>query len=76
VIRDVDRGVNLFKADEIAFNPITESKIFDINMACSASRVLVLGITHGSTAIVIFVCNVDGCGFLRNIEVPEHTAYK
>jgi len=60
----------MFKVDKITFDPITKSKIFDIDMTGAWSGFL--RIAHSSTSVVIFVSN--GCGFLRDAEVPQDAA--
>ncbi len=72
MIGNVDGSVNPLQVDQVAFDPIAESKVFDINVTGACSRLL--GIAHGGTPIVIFVCN--GCSFLRDVEVPKDAAYK
>ena len=67
VIGGVDRGVNLFQMEEVAFDPFTKSEVFDIDVASTSSWFL--SITHSSTAVVVFVCN--GHSFLRNAQIPE-----
>ncbi len=37
VVRNVNEGINLFKADEVAFHPFAQSKILNVNVPCSGS---------------------------------------
>ena len=67
MVGNVNRSVDPFKSDEVAFDPITESKVFDVNVTCACRRFL--GIRHSGAAIVIFICKC--CSFLRDIKVPE-----
>jgi hypothetical protein len=67
VISNVDGGVDLFQVDEVAFHPIAQCEVFDINMLGASRRLL--GIAHGCTPIVVFVRN--GCSHLWDVEVPK-----
>jgi hypothetical protein len=72
VVSDIDRGVNPLEVDEVAFDPITKRKIFNVDMACPCRGFL--GVSHGGTAIIVFVCN--GRGFLGYVKVPQYTTDK
>ncbi len=72
MIGNVDGGVNPLQADQVTFDPIAESKVFYINVMGACGRLL--GIAHGGTPIVIFICN--GGRFLRDVAVPKDAAYK
>jgi hypothetical protein len=67
VISNVDGDVDPFQVDEVAFNPIAQCKLFDINMPGASHRLL--SIAHGCTPIVVFVCN--GCSLLWDVKVPK-----
>jgi hypothetical protein len=70
VVGNVNGGVNAFQADKVAFHPVTESEVFDINMASAGCGLL--SISHSRTAVVILID--DGRGLLRDVQVPEDTA--
>ncbi len=70
MVRYVDRCINSFETDEIAFHPFAKCKIFNIYVTSEGCGFL--SIPHCGAAVVIFIGNC--CHFLRNIEVSEDAA--
>jgi hypothetical protein len=72
VVRKINQGVDAVQEDEVAFDPVAESEVFDINVSCP--RCWFLCISHCGSAVVVFIR--DGGGFLRYIKVPKNATYE
>ncbi len=66
MVGDVNEGINAFQVDEVAFDPVTKGKVFDVDVSCACGRFL--GVAHGRASVVVLVS--DGGGFLWDVEVP------
>ncbi len=53
MVGHVNRCINPIKEDKIAFNPFTQGKMFDVDVA--GPRCGFLCVSHSRTSIVIFV---------------------
>ena len=72
VVRNVNRCVDAVQEDEVAFDPVAESEVFDIYVTCPWCWFLC--VSHCGAAVVIFI---RYCGsFLRYIEVPKNASYE
>ncbi len=72
VIGHVNRSIDAIKKEEVALDPFTESKIFDIDMA--RSRRGFLHISHCGAAVIIFI---EECRcFLWDVKIPEYAPNK
>jgi hypothetical protein len=72
VVRNVNGRVDSFQADKITLHPVTESEVFNIDMACAGCGFMC--IAHSRTAVIVFIGN--GGSFLRDVQVPQDAAHK
>ncbi len=72
VIRGIDGCVDPFKNNEVAFHPITQRKILNVNMMCAWGRLLCDA--HCRTIVIDFVSH-RSC-LLWYIQIPENTTNK
>ena len=66
VVGDINGGVNAFQVDEIALDPITKGKVFDVNVLCPSGRFLC--VAHRQASVVVL--RSDSGGFLWDVEIP------
>ena len=72
VVRNVNQCVDAVQEDEVAFDPVAESEVFDIYVTCPWCWFLC--VAHCGAAVVILIRD---CGsFLRYIEVPKNASYE
>ena len=72
VVREINGGVDAVQEDEVAFDPVAESEVFDIDVTCPWCWFLC--ISHCGAAVVVFIRY--GGGLLSYIEVPKNAAYE
>jgi hypothetical protein len=70
MVGNVDGGIYLLEVDKVPFNPLAESKVFDINMAGASSGLLCIAL--GGTTVVVLVSNSGS--LLQDIQIPENAA--
>ena len=71
VVSNVDRCVDLFEEEQVAFHPVPQRKVFDVNtmsVGCSF-----LGVSHRGTSVIVFVG--DSGSFVWYGQVPQNTTY-
>ena len=54
VVGHIEGGVDSFELDEVAFDPLTDDVVFNVDVTGTVGRFL--GVSHSRACVIVFVC--------------------